>query len=214
MEYYWHVRVCWAITTVMSGHGISYVLCGNMSMESTPPRMFGLYYQRYLLWVCWLLNINFLETVLPWLLEDVSWLWVGSFGFVTMELQQSMGWITSTGKWIGCGGFIAWPPWSLDLTLPDFFPTRTCKAHVNLPSQGYRISRNKNIGSSDIGHRRHTNRHVAGIQCRVYFTTAGNLNGHCHFAFSAAHCTMTSYTRSLSFIWMPCSTLSSTLKWT
>lgn len=121
MEYYWHVGVCWAITAVMSGHRISFMLCGNMSMKSTPPRTFGLYYQRYLLWVCWLFNGSFLETVLPQLLEDVPWLWVGGFGFVTVELQHSMGKMKFTGKWIGLGGFIAWPPWLLDLTLPDFF---------------------------------------------------------------------------------------------
>lgn len=214
MEYYWHVRVCWAITTVMSGHIKSFMHVGTWVWSPLHQECSGLYYQQYL-YVCWLLSSNFLETVLPWLLEDVPWLWGGGFGFVTLELQHSMGRMSFTGKWIGHGGFIAWPPWLLDLTLPDFFPTRTCKAHVKpSPPQGYQVSHDKNIGSSDIGHCRHTNPHVAGIQCRVYFAKAGNLNGHCYFAWSSAHCTLTSYTRSLSCIWMPCSILSSTLKWT
>jgi hypothetical protein len=157
MEYYWHVRVWWAITTVMSGHRISFMLCGNMSMESTPPRTFGLYYQRYLLWVCWQLNSNFLETLLPRLLQDVPRLWVGGFGFVTVELQHSMGRMSFTGKWIENGGFIAWPLWLLDLTAPNFFLRGHVKHMLNLPSQGCQISRDKNIGSSDIDLRRRTN---------------------------------------------------------
>jgi hypothetical protein len=70
---------------------------------------------------------DFLETVLPGLLENVPLavrqrLWFqhnrapAHYG---EDVQQWLN-VTYPGRWIGRGGPIKWPPWSLDLTPMDF----------------------------------------------------------------------------------------------
>lgn len=54
-------------------------------------------------------------------LKMCLWLWHRDLGFVTLEVQVSVGWISYPGRWIRHRWFIAWPASLFDLTLPDFF---------------------------------------------------------------------------------------------
>jgi hypothetical protein len=71
---------------------------------------------------------EFLETVLPGLLEDVPLavrqrLWFQHDGARAHYGEDVRQWLNATypGRWIGRGGPIAWPPRSSDLTPMDFF---------------------------------------------------------------------------------------------
>jgi hypothetical protein len=71
---------------------------------------------------------NFLETVLPGLLEDVPLavrqvLWFQHDGAPAHYGEGVQQWLNATcpGRWIGCGGLIAWPLLLSDLTPMGFF---------------------------------------------------------------------------------------------
>lgn len=196
---------CSAMTTVTSGQRIILMLSGNKVMEATWPATCGLELSVTLLWVsvCYLTAQLLSTIVIFWKLfyhgcmKVCLWLWGRGFGFVIVELQHSMGRISYPGRWIGHGGFIVWPPWLLDLTLPDIFLWGLLKVHVKQFLQGL-----SNILWQDPRQLWHWSvqicwSFVAGIQCRVYFAKAGNLNGSHYFACSRQYL----YVMPGQFIW-------------
>jgi hypothetical protein len=73
-----------------------------------------------------------MEIVLLGLLEDVP-LAVRQHDKAPVHCGEDVQqWLNTTypGRWIGCQGPIAWPPWLLDLTLMDFFLWGHLKEHI------------------------------------------------------------------------------------
>jgi hypothetical protein len=102
---------------------------------------------------------DFLETVLPGLLEDVPLavrqkLWFQHDAAPAHYVEDVWQWFNSTcpGKWIERGGLIPWPPRSPDLTPMDFFPVGTPEgASLRSPSQDCWRSRGSTSNSCDNG---------------------------------------------------------------
>jgi hypothetical protein len=102
---------------------------------------------------------DFLETVLPGLLENVPLavrqrLWFQHDGAPAHYGEDVRHWLYATYpvRWIGRGGPIAWPPRSPDLTPMDFFPVGAPEgASLRSPFQDYRRSCGKTSSSCDNG---------------------------------------------------------------
>jgi hypothetical protein len=143
------VRLCSTSTTVASENGIILMLSTNMDIKSASVCL-GWYcqgqcYGPFLLpdgLTAWW-YYDFLVTVLPGLLEDVPLavrerLWFqhsGAPAHYGEDVQQWLN-VTYSGRWIGCGGPIAWPPGSQDLTLMDFLCGDTWRSNFTQPVQG------------------------------------------------------------------------------
>jgi hypothetical protein len=121
---------------------------------------------------------DFLETVLPGLPEDVplavrQGLWFHQNGAPAHYGEDIRQWLKAIypGRWIGCGGPIAWPPRSPDLTAMDFFPVGTPEgASLRSSSQGYRRSCGKTSSSCDNGRCQHVkacSRECRAAHCRL-----------------------------------------------
>lgn len=104
-------------TTVTPGQGIILMLLANVGIKSASASASGLVSSGTLSWapICLQADIMIFLKLLLGLLEDVS---------VWQRLNMTY------PRWIGHGGPTAWPPWSLAVTMMDFFLRGHVKKHI------------------------------------------------------------------------------------